>query len=100
MPAALTHRPPEGGHVPSVLGDALQFMHGRSASSPSTNARARRLGSTRVNRPAIRPLGSSNIPNHRSGSTLWPRPLHDRHGLSQTMMITRWPFHIQHRHAA
>jgi hypothetical protein len=53
-----------------------------------------------VNRPAIPPLGSSNIPNHRSGSTLWPRPLHDRHGLSQTMMIMRWPFHIQHRHAA
>ena len=28
------------------------------------------------------------------------RPLRDRHGLSQTMTITRWPFHIQHRHAA
>ena len=38
-----------------------QFFRGRSASSPSTNARARRRGSTRANRgPTIRAISSSN----------------------------------------
>ena len=49
-----------------------QFFRGRSASNPSTNARARRRGSTRLNCPATRPISSSNNPAHRPGSTLWP----------------------------
>jgi hypothetical protein len=41
-----------------------QFFRGRPDSNPSTNARARRLGSTRPNRPAIRPISSSKISGH------------------------------------
>jgi hypothetical protein len=43
----------------------------RSASSPSTNARARRLGSTRLNRPAIRPINSSSIPSQSDEAGFW-----------------------------
>jgi hypothetical protein len=59
---------------PACSAIVQQFLPGRSASSPSTNALARRLGSTLGNRPATRPITSSNNSCHRAGSTsrLWP----------------------------
>jgi hypothetical protein len=59
---------------PACSAIVQQFLRGRSASSPSTNALARRLGSTLGNRPATRPITSSNNSCHRAGSTsrLWP----------------------------
>jgi hypothetical protein len=43
-----------------------------SASSPSTNARARRRGSTRPNRAPARVISSSSTPTQRPESTLRP----------------------------
>jgi hypothetical protein len=59
---------------PACSAIVQQFLRGRSASSPSTNALARRLGSTLGNQPATRPITSSNNSCHRAGSTsrLWP----------------------------
>jgi hypothetical protein len=56
--------------VTGMLGDGPAVLPGRSVGNPSTNARAHRLGSTRPDRPAIRPISSSNISGHRAGSTL------------------------------
>jgi hypothetical protein len=61
---------PPGVGSPARSAIDQQFFLGKSDSNPSTNARARRRGSTRVNRPAIRPISSSNISGHRAGSTL------------------------------
>jgi hypothetical protein len=61
---------PPGDRSPACSAIDQQFFLGRSASNPRTNARARRRGSTRPNRPAIRPISSSNISGHRAGSTL------------------------------
>jgi hypothetical protein len=49
-----------------------QFLHGRSASSPYTNALARRRGVTRRNRPATRLSNSSSPACHLAGDALWP----------------------------
>src|SRR6266516_2853564 len=49
-----------------------QFLDGRSDSRPSTNARARRRGSTLRKRAPTRLISSSNMPSHRPGSTLCP----------------------------
>src|SRR6266498_5044185 len=49
-----------------------QFARGRPASRPSTNARARRRGSTLRKRAPIRSISSSSMPSQRPGSTLWP----------------------------
>src|SRR6516164_4755773 len=49
-----------------------QFLRGSSASRPSTNARARRRGSTRRNRLPVRVSSSSSTPSHRPGPTLGP----------------------------
>jgi hypothetical protein len=51
-----------------------QFLRGRSASNPWTNARARQRDSTRGNRPATRPSSSSRHACQRAGSmsSLWP----------------------------
>jgi integrase-like protein len=45
-------RIPPGAPSPACSAVVQQFFRGRSASSPSTNARARRRGSTRGKRPA------------------------------------------------
>src|SRR6266700_7642974 len=74
------HRPAKQVLLPSGLGSPAcsaivqQFMRGRSASRPRTNALARRRSSTRPNRPATRPSNSSNSSCHQAGSTstLWP----------------------------
>ncbi|SPF06949.1 hypothetical protein SMA5143A_7793 [Streptomyces sp. MA5143a] len=49
-----------------------QFLRGRSDSSPHTKSLTRRRGSTRANRPAIRPIRTSNASCQQAGSTLWP----------------------------
>jgi hypothetical protein len=46
--------------VPGMLGDRPTGHRGSPAISPSRNARARRRGSTRPNRPPIRPINSSS----------------------------------------
>ncbi len=61
---------PPGVGSPACSAIDQQFFLGRSDSNRSTNARARRRGSTRPNRPAIRLISSSNISGHRAGSTL------------------------------
>jgi hypothetical protein len=58
------------GGLPGPLGDGQQFLRGRSDSNPSTNCLARRRGSTRANRPAIRLIRPSNASCQRAGSTL------------------------------
>jgi hypothetical protein len=65
---------PSGVAWPACSASVQQFFLGRSASSPSTNARAWRRGSTRGNRPATRPSSSSSPACHLAGSTstLWP----------------------------
>ena len=47
---------PSGVASPAHSAIVQQFLRGRSDSSPSTNRPARRRGSTRANRPAIRPI--------------------------------------------
>jgi hypothetical protein len=47
-----------------------QFLRGSSANSPSTNARARRRGSTLRKPGPIRIISSSSMPSHRPASTL------------------------------
>lgn len=61
---------PYGFASPACSASVQQFLRGSSDSSPSTNARARRRGSTRANRPAIRPIRTSNVSCQRAGSTL------------------------------
>lgn len=55
--------------IAGVLGQR-PAMRGRSDKSPSTNSRASRRGSTRVNRPAMRPIRASNMSCQQAGSTL------------------------------
>lgn len=62
---------PCGLDSPTCSAIVQQFFRGRSDIRPSTNNRARRRGSTRANRPATRPIRSSNINCQRSMSTLW-----------------------------
>jgi hypothetical protein len=57
---------------PACSAIVQQFLRGRSASSPSTNARACRRGSTLAKRPATRPSSSSSPACHLAGVTLWP----------------------------
>src|SRR5512132_2833823 len=63
---------PSGLGSPACSAIVQQFLRGRSASSPRTNALARHRRSTRPNRPATRPSNSSNNSCQRAGSTLWP----------------------------
>src|SRR5215203_2219060 len=65
---------PSGLGSPACSAIVQQFLRGRSASRPRTNALARRRRSTRPNRPATRPSNSSNNSCHWAGSTsrLWP----------------------------
>ena len=63
---------PSGDGSPACSAMVHQFLRGSSASSPRTNARALRRGSTLQKRPPTRTISSSSIPGHRSGSTLWP----------------------------
>jgi hypothetical protein len=60
---------PSGVASPACSAIVQQFLRGRSASSPSTNALACRRGSTRGNRAATRPSNSSGPARHRPGST-------------------------------
>ena len=46
---------PSGVTSPAYSAKVQQFFLGRSAINPSTNAVARRRGSTRENRPVMRP---------------------------------------------
>ena len=63
---------PSGDRSPACSAMVQQFLRGSPASSPRTNARALRRGSTLQKRPPTRTISSSSIPGHRSGSTLWP----------------------------
>jgi hypothetical protein len=54
MPAALTHRPPEGGCVPSVLGDALAVV-ARQVSQQPQHERPRPPPRLHVGEPARNP---------------------------------------------
>ncbi|MFF8381932.1 hypothetical protein ACF07V_38235 [Streptomyces sp. NPDC015661] len=58
--------------LPGPLGNRPAVFAGRSDSSPSPKPRTRRRGSTRPNRPAIRPIRTSNVSCRRAGSTLRP----------------------------
>jgi hypothetical protein len=77
-PVVVPHRPasrcciPSGLVSPACSASVQQFLRGRSASSPSTNARARRRGSTLANRRATRPSSSSSLACQLAGVTLWP----------------------------
>lgn len=71
-----------------------------SASRPSTNARARRRGSTRRNRAPARVISSSNIPSQRPGPTLWPAATARSSRVVTNRMIRLWSPCLQHRHAA
>jgi hypothetical protein len=68
------HRPgqqvldPIGLGSPACSAILQQFLRGRSASSPSTNALARRRGSTRPNRAATRPSNPSRPTRQQAGS--------------------------------
>ena len=63
---------PSGLELPACSAIVQQFLRGRSASSPTTNALARLRGSTRANRPATRPNNASRPAVQLAGSTLWP----------------------------
>jgi hypothetical protein len=63
---------PSGVASPACSAIVQQFLRRSPANNPSISARARRRGSTRANRPAIRPINSSNCSRHRPGSTLSP----------------------------
>lgn len=49
-----------------------RLLRGRSDGNMRTKALARRRGSTRANRRAIRSIRISNMSCERSGSILWP----------------------------
>jgi hypothetical protein len=63
---------PIRGGIPGVLGERPAVLAWQVRQQPSTNARARRRGSTRPNRAATRPSNASSSPCQRAGSTLWP----------------------------
>src|SRR4051794_39759532 len=63
---------PSGVASPACSASVQQFFRGRSASSPSTKARARRRTSTRLNRPAIRSSSSSIPACQAAGLNLTP----------------------------
>jgi hypothetical protein len=66
---------PSGLGSPACSASVQQFLRGRSASSPATNALARQRRSALANRPATRLHSSSNSSRQRAGSTLstlWP----------------------------
>ena len=63
---------PSGVASPACSAIVQQFLRGKAASRPSTNARDRRRGSTRRKRGPIRIISSSSNPSHLAGSTLWP----------------------------
>lgn len=46
----------------------VPFLRGRSDNRTITNRPARRRGSYRANRPAIRPMATSNASRHRAGA--------------------------------
>jgi hypothetical protein len=76
----IPHRPSEQvlqpirAGIAGVLGDRPAVLGWQLGQQPSTNALARRRGSTRPNRPASRPNNSSSPTCHLAGSTstLWP----------------------------
>jgi hypothetical protein len=76
--AGVPHRPAgqllqaSGLASPACLAIVQQCLPGRSVRSPYTKALARRRGSTRVHRPAMRPSNSSRAACQRAGSMLWP----------------------------
>jgi len=75
-----------------------QFLQGRSDSSPSTNARARRLGSTppgRNGRPPV-PSAHRTSPATGQGDRQAQRPPQDHQESAQPAMINRWPSCVQH----
>jgi hypothetical protein len=90
---------PSGVAWPACSAIVQQFFRGRSASSPSTNARAWRLGSTRGNRRATRPITSSNSSCHRAGSTStpWPAATVWSSAVSTAPDHRRWPPRCTHR---
>jgi hypothetical protein len=57
---------------PACSARVQQLVRDRLARSPRTNARARRRGSTLVNRPAMRLSSSSRVSCQRAGVMLWP----------------------------
>lgn len=57
---------PSGLASPAHSAIDQQFLRGRSDSSPSTKSRTRHRGSTRANRPAIRPVRASNASCQRA----------------------------------
>ncbi|MDQ0718615.1 hypothetical protein QFZ55_008067 [Streptomyces luteogriseus] len=61
---------PCGVFSPAHSAIVQQFLRGRSDSRPSTNRPARNRGSTRANRPAMRPMATSNASRKRPGSML------------------------------
>jgi hypothetical protein len=60
---------PSGLASPACSAIVQQFFLGGSANRPWTNALACRRRSTRANRPATRPINSSNSSSQRAGST-------------------------------
>jgi hypothetical protein len=69
---------------PGMLGERPAVLPGSSASNPATNARTRRRGSTRANRPAIRPSSSLNLTCQWAGSTLSPAATAGSFGVDTT----------------
>jgi len=63
---------PSGVRSPACSAIVQQFLRGSSASSPHTNALARRRVSTLRKRAPIRVISSSKPTSHRPGSTLSP----------------------------
>jgi hypothetical protein len=90
---------PSGDWSPTCSAIIEQFLNGNSASRPSTNARARRRGSTRRKRS---PIGSSA---HRvspaSGEDLRfdQGPPEDHYQSPQAGMTRKWLPRLGHRHA-
>ena len=63
---------PSGDASPACSAMVQQFLRRSPDGNRGTNARARRRGSTRANRPAIRPISSSNCSRRRTWSALSP----------------------------
>ena len=80
-----------GSSCPACSASHQQFLRSTGDSSPATNSRAARRGSTRANRPATRHISSPNSSRQPAGLRCGQRPPHHHRASTQPCMITRWP---------
>jgi hypothetical protein len=87
---------PVRGGIADVPGDRPAVLPRQFCQQAQHERRARRRGSTRANRPAIRPISSSNSTSQRATSRLCPAATARSSRVVTNRDDQRWPSHVQH----